>query len=50
MEEKIIRMLPYRTYKDLERLIEYVKTSDDIYEWTFKRFLKDNELGIDILS
>ena len=28
-EEKIIEMLPYRTYKDLERLIEYAKTSDD---------------------
>jgi hypothetical protein len=33
----IIKMLPYRTYKDLERLIEYVKTSDDIKTFFYKR-------------
>ena len=36
-EEKIIEMLPYRTYKDLERLIEYAKTSDDIKTFFLKR-------------
>ncbi len=36
-EEKIIEMLPYRAYKDLERLIEYVKTSDDIKTFFLKR-------------
>lgn len=36
-EEKIIEMLPYRTYKDLERLIEYAKTSDDINPFFLKR-------------
>lgn len=30
-------MLPYRTYKDLERLIEYAKTSDDIKTFFYKR-------------
>lgn len=29
-DEEIIKMLPYRTYQDLERLMEYTKTSDDI--------------------
>ena len=36
-EEEIIEMLPYRTYKDLERLIEYVKTSDDIKTFFYER-------------
>lgn len=36
-DEEIIKMLPYRTYKDLERLIEYVKTSDDIQSFFYKR-------------
>ena len=36
-EEKIIEMLPYRAYKDLERLIEYTKTSDDIKTFFYKR-------------
>lgn len=36
-EERIIEMLPYRSYKDLERLIEYVKTSDDIKTFFYKR-------------
>ena len=36
-EEIIIEMLPYRSYKDLERLIEYVKTSDDIKTFFYKR-------------
>lgn len=36
-EEKIIEMLPYRTYKDLERLIEYAKTSDDMKTFSLKR-------------
>ena len=38
-EEKIIEMLPYRAYKDLERLIEYVKMSDDIKTFFLKREL-----------
>ena len=36
-EEKIIEMLPYRAYKDLERLIDYIKTSDDIKSFFYKR-------------
>lgn len=36
-EEIIIEMLPYRAYKDLERLIEYAKTSDDIKTFFLKR-------------
>ena len=36
-DEEIIKMLPYRAYKDLERLIEYVKTSDDIKSFFYKR-------------
>ena len=36
-DEEIIKMLPYRAYKDLERLIEYVKTSDDIKAFFYKR-------------
>ena len=36
-DEEIIKMLPYRAYKDLERLIEYVKTSDDIKLFFYKR-------------
>ncbi len=35
-DDQIIKMLPYRTYKDLERLIEYVKTSDDIKSFFYK--------------
>ena len=34
-DEEIIKMLPYRTYKDLERLIDYIKTSDDIKSFFF---------------
>lgn len=37
VDEEILKMLPYRTYKDLERLIEYVKTSDDIKTFFYKR-------------
>lgn len=36
-DEQIIRMLPYRAYKDLERLTEYIKTSDDIKSFFYKR-------------
>lgn len=36
-EEKIIEMLPYRAYKDLEKLIEYVKTSNDIKTFFLER-------------
>ena len=36
-EERIIEMLPYRAYQDLERLIEYVKTSDGIKTFFYKR-------------
>lgn len=36
-DEEIIKMLPYRAYKDLERLIEYIKTSDDIKSFFYKR-------------
>ena len=36
-DEEIIKMLPYRAYKDLERLIEYTKTSDDIKSFFYKR-------------
>lgn len=36
-DEEIIKMLPYRTYKDLERLIEYIKTSDDIKSFFYER-------------
>lgn len=36
-EEKIIEMLPYGAYKDLEKLIEYAKTSDDIKTFFLKR-------------
>lgn len=36
-DEQIIKMLPYRAYKDLERLIEYTKTSDDIKSFFYKR-------------
>lgn len=36
-DEEIIKMIPYRAYKDLERLIEYVKTSDDIKSFFYKR-------------
>ena len=35
--KEIIKMLPYRAYKDLERLIEYVKTTDDIKSFFYKR-------------
>ena len=35
-DEEIIKMLPYRAYKDLERLIEYTKTSDDIKSFFYK--------------
>ena len=36
-DEEIIEMLPYRTYKALERLIQYIKTSDDIKSFFCKR-------------
>lgn len=36
-DEEIIKMIPYRAYKDLERLIEYAKTSDDIKTFFYKR-------------
>lgn len=36
-DEQIIKMLPYRTYKDFEGLIEYIKTSDDIKSFFHKR-------------
>lgn len=36
-DEEIIKMLPYRAYKDLERLIEYTKTSKDIEAFFYKR-------------
>ena len=35
-DEEIIKMLPYRSYKDLERLIEYIKTNDDIESFFYK--------------
>ncbi len=35
-EEKIIEMLPYRAYKELEKLIDYIKTSDDIESFFYK--------------
>ena len=35
-EEKIIEMLPYRAYKELEKLIDYIKTSDDIEFFFYK--------------
>lgn len=35
-EETIIEMLPYRAYKELERLIDYIKTSDDIKNFFYK--------------
>ena len=31
-DKEIIKMLPYRAYKYLEKLIKYIKTSDDITE------------------
>lgn len=46
-EEKIIEMLPYRAYKELEKLIYYIKTSDDIESFFYKseypdiRFLEE---------
>ena len=40
-DEEIIKMLPYRTYKDLERLIDYIKTSDDIKSFFYKREHRD---------
>lgn len=46
-EEKIIEMLPYRAYKELEKLIDYIKTSDDIESFFYKseypdiRFLEE---------
>ena len=36
-DDEIIKMLPYRTYKDLERLTKYIKTSDDIKSFFYKR-------------
>ena len=42
-EEKIIEMLPYRAYKDLERLTEYAKTSDDIIEKLKVLFSEENK-------
>lgn len=36
-DEQILKMLPHRTYKDLERLIEYIKTSNDIKSFFYKR-------------
>ena len=36
-DEEIIEMLPYRSYKYLEKLIEYIKTSDDIKSFFYKR-------------
>lgn len=35
-DEQIIKMLPYRTYKNLERLTQYIKTSDDIKSFFYK--------------
>ena len=35
-DETIIEMLPYRAYKELERLIDYIKTSDDIKNFFYK--------------
>ena len=33
------------------KLYKFLKSkNDNIYEWTFKRLLKNNELGIDILG
>lgn len=29
-DEKLIEMLPYKTYKGLEKIIEYTKTNSDI--------------------
>ncbi len=36
-DEEIIKMLPYRAYKDLEKLTKYIKTSDDIKSFFYKR-------------
>ena len=36
-DDEIIKMLPYKTYKALESLIEYTKTSDDIKSFLYKR-------------
>lgn len=46
-DEEIIKMLPYQTYKDLEKLIEYTKTSNDIKTFFYQeehqsvRYLED---------
>jgi len=34
-DKKIIEMLPYKAYKELEELIEYLKTNDDIESFYF---------------
>lgn len=40
-EKKIIKMLPHGTYNVLEKLIEYVKTSDDIKEFIYDKNHQD---------
>lgn len=40
-DELIIKMLPYETYKNIERLIKYLKTSEDIKAFYYKNEYKD---------
>lgn len=35
-EKEIIKMLPYKSYKALEELIEYTKTSDNIKKFFYQ--------------
>ena len=40
-DKEIIKMIPYRAYKDLELLIEYAKTSDDIKSFYYNNMHQD---------
>ena len=49
-KQEILKREEYYCNEKAQKLYEFLKSkNDDIHEWTFKRLVKKNELGIDIL-
>lgn len=50
-KQELLKREEYLYDERAKKLYKFLKSkNDNIYEWTFKRLLKNNELGIDILG
>ena len=50
-QQELLKREEYLYDERAKKLYEFLKSKNcDIYEWTFKRLLKNNELGINILE